>query len=74
MARKRIGELFSMMLIGEGVVAFAAPQRYALLWWGGPLPLRRLHRAMAHRPRVVRSLAAVEAVGGLAVALWRLSK
>ena len=69
MAARRLKELVAIALIGDGVVGLAAPRRHSLLWDFGPWWYRQALEALASRPGLVRALAAVEAVGGLWLAL-----
>ena len=66
---RRAMELGAMVLVGDGVLALVAPRRHSLLWAGGPEWARRLMRASAQRPAVVRALAAAEVGVGLWLAL-----
>ena len=62
-------ELVGIALIGDGVVALAAPRRHSLLWDFGPGWYRRALEALADRPYLVRTLAVAEALCGLWLAL-----
>jgi hypothetical protein len=63
---KRIAELLAMVLIGDGVIALAAPRRHSRLWKFGPEGYRRAIEAFAQRPALTRLLAA----GQVGLGLW----
>lgn len=73
MLRKRLTELVAIGLIGDGVVALAAPERHSLLWLEGSENWRRFMRLFAERPMLTRVLAAGEVAVGLWLALRQYS-
>ena len=66
---RRITELLAMVLVGDGVIALAAPRRHSRLWKLGPEGYRRAMEAFAERPYLTRLLAAAEIGLGLWLAL-----
>lgn len=66
---RRLKELTAILLIGDGVVGFAAPRRHSLLWRFGPEGYTETVAWFAERPGLVRVLAAAEVAGGLWLAL-----
>ena len=65
MLARRMKEVLAMMMIGDGIVALLYPTEHALLWKGGPTLWRDAMEACARRPRLMRSLAALELAAGV---------
>ena len=65
MTSTKVQELMAMMMIGDGVVAIAFPERHVLRWTFGPAGYRRAMWALARRPGLTRFLGAAEAGLGL---------
>lgn len=66
---RRTKELAAILLVGDGVVGFAAPRRHSLLWRFGPEGYAETMTWFAERPGLVRIFAAAEVAGGLWLAL-----
>lgn len=62
----RTKEMVGLVLIGDGVLAAAWPEKHALLWLQGPEAWREMVRPFAQNPGVTRLLGLAE----LGVGLW----
>ena len=63
---KRAPEVFSVILIGDGVISMLRPVPHSLLWWR-PVPgVRPLMDWCAERPNVTRALG----LSQVGVGLW----
>ncbi|WP_345454215.1 hypothetical protein [Deinococcus aluminii] len=62
---KRFLEVFSVILIGDGLISVVRPVGHSLMWWM-PLPgVRPLMEWCAERPQVTRLLGAAQVAAGL---------
>ncbi len=66
---KRVKYVAASFLVGDGVMALLDPQRVAEVWVDGPRPWRKMMRALAKRPDLIRAIGAAEAAFGVWVAL-----
>lgn len=66
---RRITEFAAMVVIGDGVLALAAPRKHNLLWRIGPDGFKRAMEWFAGRPALTRFLAAAQITAGLWLAL-----
>jgi hypothetical protein len=64
-----IAQLVAMLMIGDGVIALAAPRRHSLLWKFGTEGYRRTMETFAEYPTLTRLLATTEVGLGLRLAL-----
>ena len=60
--KKRLMELFGLLLIGDGILTLINPKRHCLLWEIGPKPMRDFADEFVQHPTLSRW-------GGLAEAL-----
>jgi hypothetical protein len=74
MGTKRIKELVAIVMIGDGVLSFAAPRRYTLLWEIGPEGFKRAIEAFAEHPTLTRVLGAAEAGLGFGLAFRQYTR
>lgn len=58
--------LTAVVLVGDGLLALASPERDALAWRMGPEPFRTLMGFMAKRPGLTRLVGATQ----IAVGIW----
>jgi hypothetical protein len=70
--KKRLLELFGLMLVGDGLLALLAPNRHCRLWKVGPQGLRDLVDEFAEHPAVTRWVGVAEAFAGVALAKSQL--
>ena len=61
--RNRLLETLSMLMIGDGLLAVAAPRRHSLLW-ASSSQVGRLMRWFAAHPRAVRAIGVAETAAG----------
>jgi hypothetical protein len=66
---KRLKELGAMMMVGDGVIGLATPERHCRLWKVGPEPCQRLMEQFAERPGLTRAFCAAEVALGLWLAV-----
>jgi hypothetical protein len=62
---KLSAEMLAILMIGDGVLAFAQPQRHTQLWNTGPEPWRNLVSYFEERPTLTMALGAASVVLGL---------
>lgn len=62
----QLKHITAMVLIGDGLLALASPERDARAWRMGPEPFRTLMSYMAKRPGLTRWVGAAE----VAVGVW----
>lgn len=74
MGTKRIVELAAMLMIGDGVLGFAAPSRHSLLWDFGPEGYREAIEVFAEHPMLTRLVSAAEIGLGLGLAFRQYAK
>jgi hypothetical protein len=72
MATRHWVEMAAMMVIGEGVIGVAHPERYLRLWRVGPKPLRTLVDAAARHPSAMRFVFAAQIAAGYWIARRQL--
>jgi hypothetical protein len=70
---KRLKELGAMMMVGDGVLGMATPERHCRLWQVGPEPWQQLVEQFAERPGLTRLLGAAEVALGLWLAAHQKS-
>lgn len=58
-------EMLAMLMIGDGLLALAWPQRHVFIWRRGPRAWRRVADYFQARPGLTAWLGAAEAVAGL---------
>jgi hypothetical protein len=68
---KRWKHFAAMVLIGDGVMALAHPQRDAMAWKAGPKPWQELMHKLRDRPALTRMVGLAQVVGGV---WWALSQ
>ncbi len=68
---RRAIELVALMLIGEGIMGLLKPRGYSRLWRLGPALLRSTMEDLAEHPNIARSIYAVEAAIGIALASFQ---
>lgn len=61
---QRIKETVAMMMIGDGLLALAEPERHCQLWMAGPQFWQRAVEPFVENPPLARALGAVELVAG----------
>jgi hypothetical protein len=61
----RATELCGMLMIGDGMLAMAEPQRHILLWSSGPPVWERWMKSLVRYPTVIRVLGALEFAAGV---------
>lgn len=66
--KKRLLDLFGMLLVGDGLLTMADPTRHCLLWEVGPKPCRDLADEFARHPTMSRCAGLVEAAIGIFLA------
>jgi hypothetical protein len=62
---KRWRHFAAMVLIGDGVMAIAHPQRDADAWTAGPRPWQNLMHTLRERPALTRAIGAVQIAAGI---------
>ena len=70
MVPERLIEVVGMMMIGDGVLAVAEPERHARLWLRGPDPWRAMVEPFVRRPGLTRIAGAV----AVALGYWLASR
>ena len=66
--KKRLLELFGLLLIGDGILTVADPKRHCLLWEVGPKALRDLANEFVQHPTLSRMAGLAETIFGLLLA------
>lgn len=79
--KRRFLEMFSWIMIGDGLLSLLDPRRHCLLWETGPAPCRELLDAFARRPGFTRAFGLAEALAGFWLATsqkpqpkWRMGR
>ena len=62
---RRLKETFTIVTIGDGVIALLAPREHSLLWETGPESGRKLARFFADNPGYMRLLGATQIAFGV---------
>lgn len=70
MVKKRILEVIGILMIGDGLVAAAEPERHGRLWLAGPRLWRRAMKPFVESPRLMRWAG----VGEAGLGLWLASR
>jgi hypothetical protein len=66
---QRVKYVAASFLVGDGVMALLDPDRVAEVWVDGPKPWKRMMRALAKRPNLIRAIGFAEAAFGVWMAL-----
>jgi hypothetical protein len=78
--KKRLLDFLGMLLVGDGLLTLADPQRHCLLWEIGPKPCRELMDECARHPTMTRCIGLTETVLGILLAeaqtpnFWQLGR
>jgi uncharacterized protein YjeT (DUF2065 family) len=67
-AKKLLFDLFSMVLVGDGLLTVLDPKRHCLIWEVGPESCREMVDGFAQRPAMARWAGAAEVLIGLTLA------
>ena len=70
MTGNRLRELLAILLVGDGVMALAAPSRHSRLWQIGPAWMRRMMQPFVDHPGMTR----LTAIGQIGTGLWLASR
>jgi len=70
LARKRLTELFGLVMIGDSVATIANPKRHIGLWKSGPSSWQKLMEQFRRHPQATRLVGLV----GLGTSLWMVSR
>lgn len=73
--RRRIIQLVSLIMIGEGIIAAIAPSRHLIFWRPAmPGPTKQLNEYFADRTTLSRVLGAAQAGAGVFIALRQVEQ
>ena len=65
---RRVVELGSLFLIGDGVMGLIKPRWHSLLWHFGPELMKAVTEELAEHPKTARAVYFAEVVAGIALA------
>jgi hypothetical protein len=63
--KRRLIEAFSILTLGDGLIAFLAPSEHSRLWVVGPQSTRRVGMWFVENPDLMRVLGAAQVVLGV---------